>query len=212
MSCAAFTILAFVLAHLSDQSKVNGLFTQACAVLAVVFFIVASYAAWKQQHDLYVVELAKTQRPEIKGEAYYFTLGNYFSEGLGPTDDQWINADLEFKFRVANHRLVRTNISGVEMEGSELIPPCTFHNIILRQDPRVNTEPPRLNNQIYLEHGESLILSGTARFEIRFVSRSDLKDIDVSKLKIRVFDGFGDPHSIVVRSGESIPLGRKRAK
>jgi hypothetical protein len=64
MSCAAFTILAFVLAHLSDQSKVNGLFIQACGMMAVVFFVIASYGAWKKEHDLYQAELLANE-PDV---------------------------------------------------------------------------------------------------------------------------------------------------
>jgi hypothetical protein len=56
MSCAAFTGLTIALALWPDQSKVNGLFVRACGVLALIFFVVASYAAWKRQHDLYMAE------------------------------------------------------------------------------------------------------------------------------------------------------------
>jgi hypothetical protein len=67
------------------ENKGNMWLVEGIALLAAVFFGVAAYHAWREEHDKYTDEVAKYQRPDISGEAFNFS-------GYRAQDDRGIGA------------------------------------------------------------------------------------------------------------------------
>src|SRR4051812_12902207 len=85
MSCAGFTALGV---YVAATNKGNGWVVGGSAILAVVFFVAASYRTWRDEHGKYVAEIARNPRPKIVGEAFNFS--GYGIHGEGQEHGHWI--------------------------------------------------------------------------------------------------------------------------
>jgi hypothetical protein len=194
MSCAAFTGLTIALALWPDQSKVNGLFIRGCGALAVLFFVLASYGAWKQQRDLFLAELAKNQNPELRGEAYDFARdpNGTITHTDSNVDGHRVYVPFSFTLAITNHRPVNTNLSKLIIDGREVQPPIELWKI----------EYPHF---IELEYAKivRLRVTGTTGVE---ADPGEIGVVRLDNLKVAVVDGLGDQHDIPVHPGSQLPL------
>jgi hypothetical protein len=121
MSCAAFTFLGV---YVAATDRGNGWVVGGSALLALVFFTVAAYQTWKEEHDRFTSELAKNQKPDIRGEV---VICGYGIEGEGYENETWsVNSDVVLQLSLCNHRAVRTTLQDIECDGSQLRPPVVF--------------------------------------------------------------------------------------
>jgi len=122
MACAVFTILGVYTAAAANKAKVW--LIGGSAFLASLFFGLAAYHAWREEHDKYTGEVAEYQSPDISGEAFNFT--GYLIQGDDRTD--W-SASYEVKFEVLfrNHSPINTTLKKIELDGTRLTPAFLFY-------------------------------------------------------------------------------------
>lgn len=97
MSCAAFTLATVVIAGVRDQWKWT---IGTSAVLAVLFFLIASYRAWREEHQKLEREIELNGKPEVRGS---FSNVQFANGGRGYVFDLYL----------CNHRQSITNIEAV---------------------------------------------------------------------------------------------------
>jgi hypothetical protein len=206
LSCAVFTVFGVfaMMTKLPNEAVVKGSFG-----LALALFIVAAFLAWKSEHESYLSEVAKNERPELSGEAYGFS-ASYDARPLydadvlnarfdidGTDDDSGVlKANLYFNLYLYNQRDVPTLIRSIQLDGSKLTPPLEF-----------DIWPPRNDflGELELSYsiGKTVDVSGTVLVS-GFKSLGDVPSISLDGIGIRVEDSFQQWHAIGVRTGESI--------
>jgi hypothetical protein len=201
MSCATFTLLSI---YVAESSRSNSWIVTASGVLAVMFFVVAAYRTWSDEHEHYCAETAKNVLPEIKGEAAKFKVLSY---GEGHDHDDWAcGATIEFELHVCNHRAVSTNITGLKMDGASANPPILFSNVRIITQARGVEDLPPFEHEIEMKRGIAVSLFGSAMLSIEGYRLENLPEIDLSPIKVWLVDGFSGSHLLGVRSGETLVL------
>lgn len=191
MSCAAFTALGV---YVAATNKGNTWVVGGSAVLAVVFFVVAAYLTWKDEHDRYVHEVAKNQKPEIQGE---LTVSGYGIETEGHTQGHWsVSSEVFFQLTLCNHRAVNTTLEDLDWDGSHLNPPVVFDDGVksMHSDPIGE----------HLPHGIGRTINVGFVANIDGVKWKDVHPIDLQPLKFYVIDAFGQKHQIKIKPGERL--------
>lgn len=195
MSCAGFTFLGI---YAAATNRGNTWIVGGSGVLAALFFGVAAYRAWLYEHNRYMDEAAKNQRPDIQGEAFKFS-GCGIS-GEGHNEGVWsANTEVEFEMSLCNHRPVATTLKRVELDGSRLEPPVSFEFGF--------HHPPPSN--IELPHG--IGKSVTVKLEATVIGMriADVPAIKLNNLLLVVIDAFNERHVIRTRDGESFRFGQR---
>ena len=187
MSCAAFTGLGvYVAAWHKDETWIVG----GSAALAAIFFIIAAYKAWRLEHELYIGEVAKNEKPEIQGEVYGFSPALYRSDGV--FDRIWhVQFEFNFTLFMCNHKPISTTIRQLRLDGSLLCPKVIFE-VTLAPD-------------ISLSHGIGKTFPITlAKASIDGLGDPNVGPINLDRLQVTVTDSFEQTHLIRVRAGASL--------
>ena len=105
-SCTAFTILGIYAVNKEIVWLAEG---SAYLALAALFFRVATYHAWRQEHDKYTGDVAKYQRPDISGEAFNFT--GYRIRADDQSRSHWGSShEVTFEVFSCNHSPINTTL------------------------------------------------------------------------------------------------------
>jgi hypothetical protein len=177
--------------YAAATNKGNAWVVSGNAMLAVFSFLVAAYQTWKEEHDKYTTELAKNQRPDIRGEV---AICGYGIEGEGYENGKWsVNSDLVLQLTLFNHRAVTTTLQDIECDGSQLKPPVVFspHLAFSTGAFPVGTQMP---------HGIGTSIEVAVPATIENVRWEDVHPIDLHPLKCYVIDAFGQRHLLQVKS------------
>ena len=205
MSCAAFTILSVIIAK---GNKSNDWAVGASAALAVVFFVIASYRAWKRQYDARMKAESDlrqaTEQPDIQGEAFLFKMTGSRFEGIA-FSEPYIKVRISFHISVCNRHPVSTNVKTLAIDGGSMEPPWGFSEIAVyellsnpdRTSSVMNPELPRGHNVNLL--GEAWLTIGGPDVTIK-----KIEGAVVTRLRIYLVDGFGNRHPISVRTGQPL--------
>jgi hypothetical protein len=113
-----FTLAAFFLP--SSIARIS--FT----ILAVIAGLVTCYRIWKAEYDKYQAEVAKNERPEIRGAAFHFGVPSGIRCDSTPPAATF---PIAFQVNVCNHRNVTTNVVEINLDGSKLSPPVEFSEV-----------------------------------------------------------------------------------
>lgn len=196
MSCAAFTLLGISVAA---TNKGNAWVVGGSAVFAAIFFVVAAFRTWRDEYTKYTDEAAKSQKPEIKGEAFDFS--GYGNHGEGYSHGKW-GADTEMSFRLylCNHRPVTTNLKAICLDGCALVPPLKF--VFLNGTQIKEQLPDGLPHGL----GHTITVKVTATADRRL---ADIAEVMLGTLKLWVIDAFGHEHEIRIRPGERLIFGQR---
>jgi hypothetical protein len=192
MSCAAFTGLGV---YAAATNKGNSWVVDGSAVLAVVFFVLAAFLTWNDEHQKYVAEVAKNQMPDIKGQLEMVGSGMYgISTGSGETS---CSCDLIFDLSLCNHRPVNTTLQGIDFDGSQLNPPVVF-------SPSVAQRHEWFPAGALLTHG--IGVTAQAIVEAR-VSGTTFTSLSLNALRVHVIDAFGNRHLLSMKQGQTVEIG-----
>lgn len=158
--------------------------------LAGVLILVAQYDTWSQERDRYETEVAKNEKPEIKGELSIVTVHKTKGDIAA---ERFHSHTFFFHLHLCNQRNVETNIADITIRGSALRPPMVFFD----------------RKVMYFQ--ESKVL-GPLEIILKYGIRTDITvmaygyfpqdlDGDISKLEISLTDGLGCVHPIQIRKG-----------
>lgn len=201
MSCAAFTFLGV---YAAAANKASTWIVAGIGFLAVLFFVVAAFKTWADEHRKCVAEIAKNQKPDIRGEAFDFLSSE--GSGEGNYRDHWRSyTDLTFELFLCNQRPVTSNLRAIELDGTQLVPPVTFD--VMRH--AVNMEPDLTTLDVELSQGMSRTLSVNGTATVYGMRLADVPPIMLDKLIVTVIDGFEQRHRIRVRAGERLRFGQR---
>ena len=201
MSCAGFTILSV---YIAATNKGNGWVVGGSAFLAAVFFTVAAYRTWRDEHDKYTSEVAKNQRPDVRGEAFDFKGDGVSGDGLY-RGHRNAYTGVSFKLFLCNHSPVNTTLKNIDYDGSQLTPPVEFGfdavDIAFGHESfPVDTELPHGIGKTLTVHTEATVDG----FRI-----ADVPPIVMDNLQVHVVDAFDQRHPIRIRQGERLTFGER---
>lgn len=198
MSCAAFTALSV---YAAATNKANSWVVAGSAVLAVLFFLIAAYLTWKDEHDGYIQEVERNQKPEIQGE---LSIVGYGAEFGGHEYGDWsVSQEVSLRLKLCNHRPVDTTLEDLEWDGSQLNPPVVFDDGVKSMH----------SNPI----GESLPYGIGITIDVGFVANindvkwEDIDPIDLAPFKFYVVDAFQQRHRIKIKPGERLFERRRKS-
>ena len=188
MSCAAFTGLGV---YAAATNKGNSWVVDGSFVLAVVFFVLAAFLTWNDEHQKYVAEVAKNQMPDIKGQL------EMVGSGMNGTGETSCSCDLIFDLSLCNHRPVNTTLQGIDFDGSQLTPPVVF-------SPSVAHRHKWFPAGKLLTHG--IGVTAQAIVEAR-VSGTTFTSLSLDALRVHVIDAFGNRHLLSMKQGQTVEIG-----
>ena len=189
MSSAIFTILSV---YIAIANKTGSWLLRVTIVLAVIFFVIAAFQAWREQYVRAEEEKLKNGKPEIKGEASAFQVGM-----KGPTQANGkliTGAECVFKIVACNHRQVETSLRSVVLDGTLLSPPVTFSQPLEPGMPGAGL--------ITFKFG----IHNTMFFRCHATIEGPGTDIKLDNLKVGITDGLGLYHTINTKIGEYLRL------
>jgi hypothetical protein len=195
---AVSIVLAFAYGHYADNANATVKLVKYAAwltgIISVLLVFVAQYKAWCFERERYEAEAARNIKPELRGVAENFRSKGPYGDHRSP-EPIYASFGITFDLRLTNHRPVPTNIGSVEVAGAIL------HKVAFCSDLELGFAGS-------LEYGIAATVPMSARVDVYYVAIADLKDkeIDLSKLRIEVIDGFGDRHHIPIAENERIWL------
>jgi hypothetical protein len=197
VSCAAFIILGV---YSAASNKGNVALIGGSVFLAVVFFGMAAYHAWRDEHDKFIGELAKYQRPDISGEAFDFS--GYRSQGNDRTD--WsASHEVTFVLSFRNRSPIKTTLKRIDLDGTRLTPAVLFDSNgagALGTAFPVGLEMPRgIGKQVTIR-----VNAMVGGLRIRQIA-----PIALDHLAIHIVDAFEQKHPIRIRPGERLIFGER---
>jgi hypothetical protein len=158
------------------------------ASLAVSALLVTSYRVWVNEYRRAEAEIAKNDKPEIRGEIFDFKrsgiLGDSILKGV-----RSCSFYLTFKIFLCNHREVSTTIKEIRLDGSAVNPPCVFSEVSVPEDAR-------------LDRGIGRGFDKVVRVSVKGKRNDEVEQINTQGLKALVIDSFGQAHLIPVRDGD----------
>ena len=189
MSSAIFTILSV---YIAIANKTGSWLLRVTIVLAVIFFVIAAFQSWREQYVRAEAERLRNGKPEIKGEVSGFEVGiKGLTHGNGKL---FTGAECFFRVIACNHRQVETSFRGIVLDGSLLIPPVTFSEL-------VHLVPLGVG-PITFKHG----IHETMLFRCNATIEGPGADIKLDSLKVGITDGLGLYHTIDTKIGEYLRL------
>jgi hypothetical protein len=196
LSCAAFTGLGV---YAAASNKGNVWIVSGSAILAVVFFVVAAYETWRDEHRSLEVERSRNQQPDIQGEAFNFEFQGPCMDGVSDTHRD-VTFGVTFDLFLCNHRPVDTTLKAVVVEGSRLKPPVKFEFTFVQ--PTLHMVPFPLGEE--LPHGKGKKIEVAVLATVDGMHFAELPPIHLDNLQIHVVDAFGLAHLIHVKPGERL--------
>lgn len=219
---AGFAIILPVVGLLFHSSTMAAIWLGlAPLVVAIVLIWPAQYGIWKQEREARVTELAnerdkrekevaqerqkreaeeaKNQTPELTGEVLNFRAQGNFGQGDVPE----IISHFEFvcEMYVCNRRQTPTTIRSVDIDTSAIKPKAEFKFLEFISEPRFMHPLLRVSPPV-LEHGvgQRIYMHLDAIFEGLLLSQ--IGNVDLTGLKVRLTDSFGSEHLLSVKPGE----------
>jgi hypothetical protein len=201
MSCAAFTILGV---YIAATNKGNGWVVGGIAFLAAVFFLMAAYRTWRDEHHRYIGEVARNQRPDIKGEAFNFS--GYGVHGEGHEHGHWsAGCNVTFEIYVCNHNPITTTLKAVEVDGSRLTPPVNFDFRVIEAVLREPAFPVGME----MPHGMGKTMKVRATATVDRMRLAEIPPIVLDDIQVHIVDAFEHKHPIRVKQGERLIFGER---
>ena len=201
MSCAGFTILGV---YIAATDRGNGWVVGGSAFLAAVFFVVAAYRTWRDEHEKYTAEVAKNHRPDIRGEAFNFS--GYGIHGDGQYRGHWsASCDVTCELFLCNHSPINTTLKGIELDGSRLTPPVTFD--FTGTDPMLRAAAFPVGLEMPHGIGKTITVRLTATVDGMRIA--DIPPIVMDNLQATIVDAFEQKHPIRIRQGECLSFGKR---
>ncbi len=158
------------------------------AILAILAVFVTCYRVWASEYDRAEIEIAKNEKPEIRGEIFDFKRRGVFGDSIAR--EKWsCSFHISFTIYLCNHRTVSTTIKEIKLDGSKMNPPSAFSEVSLSQVVRLDRGIGK-----ELEKGVLVTVEGKRLDEVERISTQGLK--------ASVVDAFGQTHVIPVRSGD----------
>ena len=164
--------------------------------IAGFMIFVAQYEVWKLERERADAEAAKNIKPELRGRAYDFKKGIYGSGSGG--GNSWGTVEARFMVEICNHKSITTNITALEIDGEEVDKTMAISGIV------------HDGGSLLLEHGIAHRFKAQAELcATRNESTTpgqwpEPVEVDLTKLRIQVVDGFGGKHPITVEPGSSL--------
>jgi hypothetical protein len=196
--CAIFTILGV---YNAASNNGNVALVGASAFLAAVFFGMAAYHAWRDEHDKFTGEVAQYQTPDISGEAFDFS--GYRNQGNERTD--WsASHEVTFVLSFRNHSPMNTTLKRIDLDGTRLTPAVLFYThaagALGETASPVGLEMPRgIGKQITVR-----VTAMIGGLRIRQIA-----PIALDNLAIHIVDAFEQKHPIRIRPGERLIFGER---
>ena len=171
-------------------------------VLVAVFLGVASYHAWREEHDKYISEVARYQRPDISGEAF-----NFSGYPLQGDDRRSWSASYEVKFEVLfrNHSPVNTTLERIELDGTRLTPALLFDSHVIGAALGEGAFPVGL--EVPRGIGKQITVRVTAM--VGGLRIRQIPPIALDNLAVHIVDAFDQKHPIRIRAGERLIFGER---
>lgn len=202
MSCAAFTGLAV---YVAATNKGNGWVVGGSAILAVLFFLLAAYRTWRDEHDKYTSQVARNLRPDIRGEAFNFSGSGIHWEGQ--EYGHWsASCDVSFDMLLCNQKPVNTTLQGLELNGSFLTPPVAFD---LHLSATALRQHPAFPIGLEMPQGIGKRITVHAMATVDGMRITDVPAIPMDHLQIRIVDAFDQKHEVRIRRGERLKFGKR---
>ena len=197
IACTAFTILG-VYTVAANKAKV----WLGSAFLAAVFFGLAAYRAWREEHDRYIGDVGKYQGPDISGEAFGFTGCSI----RGDDRNHW-SASYEVKFEVLfrNHSPVNTTLERIELDGTRLTPALLFDSHVIGAALGEGAFPVGL--EVPRGIGKQITVRVTAM--VGGLRIRQIPPIALDNLAVHIVDAFDQKHPIRIRAGERLIFGER---
>jgi hypothetical protein len=199
MASGVFTILGV---YGAAANKAKAWLVGGSGFLAALFFGLAAYRAWWEEHERYAGELAKYQRPDISGEAFGFT-------GCGIQGNNRTNwtASYEIKFEVLfrNHSPVNTTLKRIELDGTRLTPAVLFDFGVIGAGLKEASFPAGLETPRGI--GKQITVHVTAM--VGGMRIRQIPPIALDNLAIHIVDAFDQKHPIRIRAGERLIFGER---
>jgi|SRR5208283_2715369 len=158
------------------------------AVLAILAVLVTCYRVWAREYDRAEIEIAKNEKPEIRGEVFDFKRRGVFGDSIVGKKCS-CSFHLGFRMYLCNHRAVSTTVKEIKLDGSGMNPKLTFSEIIL-------TEDVRLDRGIGKELAKGVLVGVEDKL------LEDVQMVSTQGLKVFIIDAFGQTHDIPLRAGE----------
>jgi hypothetical protein len=201
MSCAAFTILGV---YTAGANKGNVWLVGGSAFLAPLFFGVAAYHAWLEEHDKYTGRVAKYQRPDISGEAFNFS--GYRIQGDDQSRSHWTSShEVTFEVSFCNHSPITTTLKSIELDGTRLTPAVLFYShltgaVLGEAAFPVGLEMPHAIGKQFRVH---------VRATVGGMGIRQIPPITMDNLTVQIVDAFDQKHPIRIRPGERLIFGER---
>jgi hypothetical protein len=166
-------------------------------VLVAVFLGVASYHAWREEHDKYISEVARYQRPDISGEAF-----NFSGYPLQGDDRRSWSASYEVTFEVffRNHSPINTTLKRIEMDGTRLTPAVLFDFHMIGGGSAEAAFPAGLE----MPRGIDKQITVRVKAMVGGLRIRQIPPIALDNLAIHILDAFDQKHPIRIRPGERL--------
>jgi hypothetical protein len=199
MACAAFMILSVYTAAANNR---NVWLVGESAFLAAVFFGVAAYHAWREEHDKYTGEVAEYQRPDISGEAFNF---NGYRTQEDDRSHWGASHEVTFEVFLRNHSPITTTLKRIELDGTRLTPAVLFHFHVTDAASGeaafpVGLEIPRGIGMKFTVHVTAMVGGLMMR---------QIPPIAMDNLAVHIVDAFEQKHPIRIRPGERLIFGER---
>ena len=168
--------------------------TTAIWIAAAICFMVANFSAWRYEHDRYIAEVSKNQKPEIIGQAHDFKAtgrwGDDIEHGLIST-----NCEIRFDLTLCNHRHASTNLANVAVLGRLL------SRTVMTRDLRFES--------VRLDYGIAVCVPVTLFIQLNSIRSCEMreKELDLKDLRVYAVDGLGTYHGIPIPDEETLFLG-----
>jgi hypothetical protein len=196
MAFGVFTILG-VYAVAANKAKV---LVGGNAFLAAIFFGLAAYRAWREEHDRYTGEVATYPRPDISGEAFGFTGCSIRGDGRS----HW-SASYEVTFEVLfrNHSPINTALKRIELDGTRLTPAVLFDFRVIG----AGLEEAAFPIGLEMPCGIAKQITVRVTAMVGGMRIRQIPPIALDNLAVHIVDAFDEKHPIRIRAGERLIFG-----
>lgn len=157
------------------------------ALLAILAVLVTCYRTWANEYDRAESEIAKNQKPEIRGEIYEFRRAGAFGDSISG-GKRSCHFAVAFKLFLCNYRAVSTTIKEIKLIGSNMNPPTTFSEVTFSADLR-------------LDRGIGTELEKLVDVLVEDKRNDEVERVSIEGLIVLIIDAFDQTHVIPVRKG-----------
>lgn len=160
--------------------------------IAVLLFPVAQYLVWSDEVKAKEAAEASNILPDLRGKVTGIRSDPNFPFGQQLINDKYASEwHALFTIDLTNHRNVTTNIHRIEVDGSQLVPPLSFEDVTFKP--------------VVADYANMKGFAVQARVLAYNCRQVDIhKLIDLTPVRVTVFDGLDRPHNIEIHPGQSL--------